>query len=582
MTRTPTPTPTPSPTPSRTPSTTGDDDEARRLAAVRAYHERTKHGYGRFARALGFLDWDSQPDPFRRYSGAPLQRLVLPEVDSRPTYEELYHLGSISPRPLDLAAVSSLLFFSLALSAWKRLETSHWSLRVNPSSGNLHPSEGYLLLPALGGLVDGPGLFHYAPKEHGLEHRASFAPADWARLTDDLPPGCFLAALSSVPWRESWKYGERAYRYCQHDTGHALAALRYGAAQLGWGIRALPNVVDEALSCLLGLDRRTDFDPDEPEHPELLVAVLTGGAQASTADDGSWVPGERGIVMARRARWLGRANTLSPSHVEWPIIEEVGQAGARRSGSPAVATPRAPPRHPVPLDRSDDVPPAGRILRQRRSAVAMDGRTGMTRTGFYDTLARLLPSRSAVPWDVQTWPSFVHLGLFVHRVADLAPGLYALVRAPDRLAVLRDAMRDEFPWERPPGCPDELPLYLLAEGDVRSPAAGVSCGQDIAADGVFSLGMLAEFDAPLERYGASLYRMLFWETGILGQVLYLEAEAAGIRSTGIGCFFDDPVHAVFGLSGRGFQSLYHFTVGGAVDDDRLTTEPAYPDPPAPT
>jgi len=61
----------------------------------------------------------------------------------------------------------------------------------------------------------------------------------------------------------------------------------------------------------------------------------------------------------------------------------------------------------------------------------------------------------------------------------------------------------------------------------------------------------------------------------VGQVLYLEAEAAGIRSTGIGCYFDDACHAVLGLDSDRFQSLYHFTVGAPVDDTRLTTLPAY-------
>lgn len=76
-------------------------------------------------------------------------------------------------------------------------------------------------------------------------------------------------------------------------------------------------------------------------------------------------------------------------------------------------------------------------------------------------------------------------------------------------------------------------------------------------------------------YGAGFYRNLFWEAGLVGQVLYLEAEAAGIRSTGIGCYFDDAVHQVFGISSRDWQSLYHFTVVGAVEDTRLTTSPAY-------
>ena len=58
-------------------------------------------------------------------------------------------------------------------------------------------------------------------------------------------------------------------------------------------------------------------------------------------------------------------------------------------------------------------------------------------------------------------------------------------------------------------------------------------------------------------------------------VFRLEAEEAGIRSTGIGCYFDDPVHEVFGISSRDWQSFYHFTVGGPVEDGRLTTLPPY-------
>ncbi len=61
-----------------------------------------------------------------------------------------------------------------------------------------------------------------------------------------------------------------------------------------------------------------------------------------------------------------------------------------------------------------------------------------------------------------------------------------------------------------------------------------------------------------------------------GQVLYLEAEAAGVGATGIGCFFDDPTHEVLGLKGRSYQDLYHFTVGGPIEDHRMTTLPPYP------
>src|SRR5207247_5635698 len=85
--------------------------------------------------------------------------------------------------------------------------------------------------------------------------------------------------------------------------------------------------------------------------------------------------------------------------------------------------------------------------------------------------------------------------------------------------------------------------------------------------------MLANFETALHEPWR--YRQLFWECGVLGQVLYLEAEAAGVRSTGIGCFFDDEMHGLLGIGDHRWQSLYHFTMGGAVDDPRLSTMPPY-------
>ena len=58
--------------------------------------------------------------------------------------------------------------------------------------------------------------------------------------------------------------------------------------------------------------------------------------------------------------------------------------------------------------------------------------------------------------------------------------------------------------------------------------------------------MIADFEASLSEHGEAFYRHLFWESGFVGQMLYLEAEAAGARATGIGCFYDDPVHDVSG------------------------------------
>jgi len=87
--------------------------------------------------------------------------------------------------------------------------------------------------------------------------------------------------------------------------------------------------------------------------------------------------------------------------------------------------------------------------------------------------------------------------------------------------------------------------------------------------------MIARFERPLNERGEWFYRRLFWECGLLGQVLYLEAEAAGARATGIGCYYDEPVHELLGLSGHAWRDLYHFSMGLPLEDTRLTSEPGY-------
>jgi SagB-type dehydrogenase family enzyme len=558
------------------PEVSPDRSQASSLSAeelVVAYHERTKHHYHRFAASAGYMDWATQPDPFRRYEGASLVRLPFPEMGQALPYWQLYVADSMEPSALSIDSVSLFFRYALSLTAWKRFHETTWSLRANPSSGNLHPTEAYALLPAVDAIHDRPGVYHYAPKEHGLERRADVDPSVWTALMTAFPEASFLVGLSSIHWREAWKYGERAFRYCQHDVGHALGTLRFAAAALGWKLFLLDRV--NAMSQLFGLNRDANYAGAEREHPELLAVVVRG----NWATDRSLCLSKEVASQGAASRWYGTANVLSPEHsVDWPVIDEVTAATTNPttaidedfSGFPSEAELFEPPVRSGAFT-------AKKVILGRRSAVSMDASTAISAATFFRMLARLVPTRDgrSVPWDAIPWRPRIHLGLFVHRVNDLSPGLYTLARDPEKVEPLRQAMRREFLWRRPPSCPRGLPLYLLKEGDCRALAASVSCDQDIAGDGAFSLGMIADYMDSLVTYGAAFYRNLFWEAGLVGQVLYLEAEEASIRSTGIGCYFDDPVHEVFGISSRDWQSFYHFTVGGPVEDKRLTTLPAY-------
>ena len=542
------------------------------LSTVFAYHERTKHHFHRSAASLGYMDWANQPHPFRYYEGAAITQLELGRELPPVAYDQIYQPNSIRPSPLNVGTLSDFFYYSLALSAWKQAEASRWALRVNPSSGNLHPTEAYVLLTSLSGDQATPELYHYVPEVHALERRAAVSHEVWRSLMGHLPNASFLVGLSSIIWREAWKYGERAFRYCQHDMGHALAAVRISAALCGWQLRLVPTWSTNDVASLLGLDRKQDFVPQEHEEPEVLALVITNitdGTAAATVPPPKMAMGDE----IRTGDWYGRANRLSREHVPWQIIDEVTTATTTPRNAVTETNPCVFHDWPLAnLSRSDG--DARQTIYQRRSCLALDGSSCTTRDVFLRMLGRTLPG-SHPPWDALFWPPTIHLVLFVQRVDGLAQGLYALVRDPNKKDLLRKAMRNTFAWETPPGVPEGFPLYLLTKADCRDAARAVSCHQDIAANGFFSLGMIAEFAESVGRYGAWFYRNLYWEAGMVGQVLYLEAEAAGVRSTGIGCYFDDPVHQILGLADNQFQDFYHFTVGVPVDDPRLQSLPPY-------
>ncbi len=508
------------------------------------YHERSKHRLNRYAPGPGRLDWANQPDPFRYYEGAVRIELPLLADAIETPYSALRGGRLPPPHPFSLESIAILLELSLGISAWKAYGDTSWALRCNPSSGNLHPTEGYLVTGGVPGLA--AGVYHYVSRDHALERRGQW----------DAPIALHgvVIGLASIAWREAWKYGMRAFRYCQHDCGHAIAAVSYAAFALGWRSRLFAAPGDAEIAALLGLER--DAGSAEWEAPDCLLWVSASGPQLAE-------------LPPAPMRWHGKANRLSVDHVEWADIEWIH----RLSGKPRLdhePAERVSIAHETTGKPARDLS-AAQIFRQRRSAVAFDGITNIGADTFFAMLDATLPRSGAPPWCTWPWSAEVHPAIFVHRVNALDPGLYLLVRNPDALAPLKASLLPGWLWHKIG--PPELPLYLLVASDLRDAAQVICCHQAIAADSCYALGMLAHYEIAVSEPWR--YRSLYWECGMLGQVLYLEAEAASIRATGIGCFFDDEMHALLGLRGHAWQSLYHFTAGGAVDDARLTSLPAY-------
>jgi SagB-type dehydrogenase family enzyme len=523
------------------------------------YHEETKHHFDRYAKSPGYMDWENQPDPFRSYENTTVFPLPLLKEDPSVGYQNLYRRSGKSSQPFTIKNIAGFLELSLGLSSWKAAGTSRWSLRMNPSSGNLHPSEGYLIISQTESIAG--GVYHYNAMMHSLELRAGVSSALWHHITSHFETEGFLIGLSSIFWRESWKYGERAFRYCNHDAGHALAALSIAANLFGWKVTYLNGLSDEAIESVLGLNQE-GYHPLEKEHPDLLCLVYPHQEKTISRS----LPNE--IISALiDLPFSGNPNQLSPQKIDWEIIYKT----ADLTRKPMTAEHIFNYGNRSWFTKSTSQFSAPEIIRKRRSATSFDSNGSVTRAQFLSMLDKTIPRNTCCPFDAGLMHPSTHLILFVHNVEDISPGLYFFFRNDNDINAIKQISKPDFMWEQ---VEENFPLFFLKAGNFRQDAMMVSCHQEIAGFSAFSLGMISKFRDVVKKEPFR-YRHLFWETGMIGQVLYLEAEAHCVRGTGIGCFFDDGVHDIMGFKDNQYQSLYHFTIGVPVEDPRLTTYPPY-------
>jgi SagB-type dehydrogenase family enzyme len=486
------------------------------------YHELTKHSAESLRRTQHYLDWDNMPNPFRHYEGVPI--LDFPADPPAPQISALEVLEGKTGNTSALDGtefLSQLMFYSAAISASKRVPSTGaiYSLRVNPSSGNLHPTEFHFCTQGLVGWPD--GLYHYRPSSHMAEQRAI---GDFgAKLVNHATPLIFV--LTSIAWREAWKYRDRAYRYCLHDIGHAWQALTLASRSLGSESFAIGHFWDDRLaeSCLLSAD----------EWPMLIVGLHGPSIPVNKRN------ADKAVVFG------GQPNRLSEEQKTYPPIERIHAATKLRTESnipSLLCEPKISGRGEVSLPpRVSTNHSFGDVVRTRRSALDFKG--GGASISLRQLAALLSATREPLFADFATH-RYVHLYLYVHRVEGLEPGVYRF-------------------W------PEHAELERIKAGDQRLVAAALSLGQDLAGNACVAFSMIGDFENAASRYLDRGYRYVHFEAGAIGQRMYLAAQALGLGATGIGAFFDEDVNRYLGLSSELGQVVYHFAIGYPVADPRL-------------
>jgi SagB-type dehydrogenase family enzyme len=510
----------------------GLNEETDRLFA---YHQATKHTYHSVRANAHYLDWGNQPDPFRTYDGAPVTVLAPdPGFPSIGPFETMGALGgrtelatqidsgSRDTSQLDAIWLSRMLWHSMAVSAWKKIPRTgnRYSLRVNPSSGNLHPTETYLAARGFTGVDD--GLYHYRADRHALELRSQGA---WTQqLADALlipwaAESSLIVGLTSIFWREGWKYRDRAYRYCCHDLGHAMMSIILAARALGLPGGAVAHFADTRLTRALGLSGGD----------EAPMAFLVFPAKSSSG----------GIRMPSQETFVGVPNDLSADEVAYElllgihrstILNETAVLPAHISAA-NVAVVDGQPLSPEVFRGPSRDNSLGVIVRRRRSALDFDPRTPPMERKEMEQLLDFATRDWLADWrgnfdgrstGIAKGADFVTLYLYVHRVRDCEPGVYR--------------------WDS-----NNRSLEQLYRGNVERVAAYLSLEQALAGNACFAVSMVADLAAAARIFGNRGYRYLHFEAGAIGQRLYLGAEALGWNATGIGAFYDDDVHRYLGF-----------------------------------
>ena len=489
----------------------------------REYHEATKHSVESLRLTGHVLDWANMPDPFRHYEGVPVLDMPAdPPSPEMPAFDVLKGASGTMSVGDGASFLSQLLFYSTAISASKRVPSTgyKYALRVNPSSGNLHPTEFHFRTRGLKGWPD--GWYHYDPSRHMAEQRGrgTFEMG----LASDPAPIVFI--LTSIVWREAWKYGERAYRYCLLDIGHAWQALALSGRAIGCDSFAIGHFLDDEVNQLCR--------PNMDEQPMLIVGLQGKSIPVREADTGKTV-------------WLGgQANQLSKETIAYPLIESIHLATKRgSSGSGDISTAESAPtgsggiKLPSPASSTRGF---GEVARMRRSALDFLG--GRQSISLAQLSAILTFTTQPLSADFAN-ERFIQLYLYAHRVFGLQPGVYRF-------------------W------PQRTELELVKGGDQRVAAAGLSLEQDLAGNACVTFSMIGDLDRAARTYGDRGYRFVHFEAGAIGHRLYLAAEAFGLGATGIGAFYDDEVNDYLELAPTRGQVVYHFAIGYPVPDPRVS------------
>jgi SagB-type dehydrogenase family enzyme len=393
-----------------------------------------------------------------------------------------------------------VLFFSAGVTRRARLVGGRpIFLRAAASAGALYPIEVYVVCGDLPGVP--AGVYHFNPVEFALrrlrdgDHRPSLALAAADGAIEGAPT---TLVLSGIPWRTTWKYGERGYRHLFWDSGAILANGLAVIEAAGITSQVLTGFVDDDVSHLLGLG--------SPEEYPLVIVPLAGG------------PRGRPPAAADRPPAIDhRVHPLSASPQHHTGLAAVHRAGVLTDTDEVTGWRTAAAQLGTPATREVPVSPGGHGTLEDVIVRRGSTRRYTRRTVGEDVLRwGLAVAARPVPTDFAGHGrTLLEHFLAVHTVEGVAPGIYRWVQGN---------------------------LEQIERGTFRHQAAHLCLDQPLGGDCAFDAFHCAALGVAIERSGARGYRSALLEAGTAMGRLQLAAYALADGASGI-TFYDDEVSA---------------------------------------
>lgn len=486
----------------------------RDIESAQRYHDLTKHSYWSIRSSPHYLDWANKPSPFKIYPG--LKPIPLPRAMVQTLAPALGVVaapgapfaGEKSP---DVARLASLLYYSAGVTKHKAYPGGELYFRAAACAGALYPTEVYVVCGDIDGLR--AGVYHFNPGDFALRQlrggdlRGVLARASGEEQSVVSAPVTLV--FTSISWRSTWKYRDRAYRYHFWDNGMIAANALAMAAAHELPARLVMGFVEADVNRLMGIDGQR----------ELALSLLALGHRAEALRDCPAIEELPDIDVEVIA--------ISPSQVDYPSIRE--------AHSDSSLTARDDPRHWRKAKVESDLPPAVgeefplvpieelpseaiEDVIQRRASTRRFARKPMP---FAELSTIIDRATAGIPADflLGSAAGLNDIYAIVNRVEGLPPGAY-FCRTADRT------------------------MELLKPGDFYERAAYLALDQELGGDACVTFFFMADLEAVLRSYGNRGYRAAQMEAGIIGGKMYLASYALKRGATGL-TFYDDDVTAFF-------------------------------------